>query len=241
MAHVVGIVGKSGMGKSTGARYLNPETTLYINADKKPLPFKGWQQMYTAEKGNYIETDRIDTIKKVLKALKEGKTDKNADVSHFKRVIIDTGNAIMIGDEFRRMHEKGFDKWQDLASAVYDIINICQDMKKNDIIVYFLFHEESYVDDDNIRTTRILTNGKKLNKIDLATRITTILWAKADQIEPGKNDHYFETRFNNNSAKSPDGMFELFKIPNDFTVVERAVREYDGTQIAEGLITNPNK
>ena len=35
------VVGKSGSGKSTSLRNLNPKTTAVINTERKQLPFKG--------------------------------------------------------------------------------------------------------------------------------------------------------------------------------------------------------
>ena len=39
MAKLIFVVGKSGMGKSTSARNLNPDETVIINSDQKHLPF----------------------------------------------------------------------------------------------------------------------------------------------------------------------------------------------------------
>ena len=38
MAELVLVVGKSGSGKSTSGRNLDPKTTYWINVDRKPLP-----------------------------------------------------------------------------------------------------------------------------------------------------------------------------------------------------------
>lgn len=222
MAHIVGIVGKSGNGKSHGIQFLNPKTTIVINADRKPMPFKAWGKEWNSENRNYLETSSPSLIKKVLKSI-----DKDEPYKHIKTIVIDTANAIMVDDEMRRASEQNFDKWLDLAVAVYDIINIQQAMRR-DIVCFTTFHEESFLDDDGIRTTRILTNGKKLNKINLASRITTILWSKVECEEGGKNRHYFQTKKDNNEAKSPEGMFDTFEIENNYSFIEEAVRAYDG-------------
>ena len=220
MGNVIAVVGKSGDGKSTSLKTLNPEETLIINADRKPLPFKGWSDIYSKEKKNYLETSQPATIKRII-----GEVETNPDAKNIKIIVIDTANAIMIDDEMRRMAEKGYDKWQDLAVSIYSIIDRAQQQQRKDLNIYFFFHEESFLDDDGIRSTRILTNGKKLNKINIASRITTILWAKCEMLEKGKNRFYFETRKNNNEAKSPEGMFSDFDIPNDLAAIDKAIRE----------------
>jgi hypothetical protein len=45
-AVLVQITGKEGTGKTVGARTLNPQTTMYLNADRKPLTFAGAEDMY---------------------------------------------------------------------------------------------------------------------------------------------------------------------------------------------------
>ena len=40
-----------------------------------------------------------------------------------KTLVIDTIGSIMVADEMRRMKEKGYDKWQDLAQCIWDIVD----------------------------------------------------------------------------------------------------------------------
>lgn len=49
MANNVIILGKSGAGKSTSIRDLNPKETVIINTLNKRLPFKGSNSMYNTE------------------------------------------------------------------------------------------------------------------------------------------------------------------------------------------------
>lgn len=213
---VVGIVGPSGAGKTTGARYLNPKETLFINADGKDLPFKGWKQNYV-EGQNLKSTSKPKDIRDLLKTF--------VDLPKVKNIVLDTANAIMVDDEISRSKEVGFDKWLDIAVAVYDIIQKANAAKRDDLVIFIIFHEESYLDDDGTRVTRILTGGKKLRKIQLETKLTVVLWAKVEG-EDGKNEHFFETRANKNTAKSPEGMFDAFKIPNNFQTVRDAMINY---------------
>ena len=51
MAQLCFLVGKSGMGKSTSGRNLNPEETLWINTDQKALPFKKFNEKHLRHRG----------------------------------------------------------------------------------------------------------------------------------------------------------------------------------------------
>lgn len=67
----------------------------------------------------------------------------------------------------------------------------------------------------------MLTNGRKLNKICLESKMTTVLLAKA---EDGK--YVFETRAKNSTAKTPKGAFDTDEIPNDVMLVIDALKDY---------------
>lgn len=118
MSKVICIAGESGSGKTTSMRNLDPETTMYIDCDKKGLSWKGWRNQYNGEKKNYLKTDFPQVA---LQALK--KIDKEEQYKHIRVVVVDTINGLMIADEMRRCKEKGYDKWQDLAQSIYDLID----------------------------------------------------------------------------------------------------------------------
>jgi ABC-type lipoprotein export system ATPase subunit len=67
MATLVYVVGRSGSGKSTsicpidqvGIKGLNPDNTIIVNTDQKPLPAPGFASMYSEEKGNYYKTNDV--------------------------------------------------------------------------------------------------------------------------------------------------------------------------------------
>ena len=47
MSLAILIMGESGAGKTTTLRNLDPKTTLYIDADKKGLSWRGWKKHYS--------------------------------------------------------------------------------------------------------------------------------------------------------------------------------------------------
>ena len=63
MANVCMLLGKSGTGKSTSIKALDPKSTIVINTLKKRLPFKGSSSMYNTESKNLFQKDNyIDII-----------------------------------------------------------------------------------------------------------------------------------------------------------------------------------
>ena len=213
MSKVICIAGESGSGKTTSMRNLDPKTTLYIDCDKKGLSWKGWKQQYNTENKNYIKTDFVQQVLIALKKLETDWKDK-------KVVIIDTLNGLMIADEMRRSKEKGYDKWVDLAACVWDLVCYAYELR-DDLTVIFTAHTQTDHDEAGYMFTRIKTSGKKLDKIVLESKFTTVLLSKCVD---GK--YLFETQAKNRTAKSPLGAFESFEIENDIVKVIEALEEF---------------
>lgn len=215
MAKVIGIMGESGSGKTTSMRNLNPTETFYIDCDKKGLSWKGWREQYQFEKHNYMATDQISTVSNIL-----NKISTQENMRHIKNVIIDTLNGLMVADEVRRMKEKGYDKWQDLAQCVWELLDSLYTLR-NDLTVIVLCHSQTQKEDDGYTFTRIKTSGKKLDKLNVESKLTTVLYAVA------KEDGYvFITHAHNSTAKTPMGAFDADEIPNDIVEVLKALKEY---------------
>ena len=215
MSKVICIAGESGSGKTTSMRNLDPETTMYIDCDKKGLSWKGWRNQYNGEKKNYMKTDFPQVA---LQALK--KIDKEEQYKHIRVVVVDTINGLMIADEMRRCKEKGYDKWQDLAQSIYDLIDYALTMR-DDVTIIFVAHTQTDHDDNGYMFTRIKTSGRKLDKITLESKFSTVLLSKCVD---GK--FLFETQANFSTAKTPMGAFEEKKIDNDIVQVMKALEEY---------------
>lgn len=114
------------------------------------------------------------------------------------------------------------DKWQDLAMSVYDITQTANRLR-DDLNVIVLFHTQTDMDEvTGQRFTRILTNGKKLNKVGLEKYFTTVFLSKRD----GDGEYVFETRANNSTAKTPFGAFDSETIPNDMQAALAVLEEF---------------
>lgn len=215
MSKVICIAGESGSGKTTSMRNLDPETTMYIDCDKKGLSWNGWRSQYNGDKKNYLKTDFPQVA---LQALK--KIDKEEQYRHIRVVVVDTINGLMIADEMRRCKEKGYDKWQDLAQSIYDLIDYALTMR-NDVTIIFVAHTQTDHDDNGYMFTRIKTSGRKLDKITLESKFSTVLLSKCVD---GK--FLFETQANFSTAKTPMGAFAEKEIDNDIVQVMKALEEY---------------
>lgn len=215
MSSIIGIMGQSGSGKTTSLRKLDPASTFIIDADRKGLSWQGWKRSYVEGK-NYLRESKPESVQAALNQI-------STRMPHIKLVIIDTVNSIMVDDEMRRMKDKGYDKWADLAQSVYQLISDAN-VLRDDLIIAFTFHCEVFDDElGGNKIVRFQTNGRKLQKITLEGKFPVVLFAKAK----GNGEYIFETQSKQSVAKSPIGMFADFEIPNDLALVAERVRAFD--------------
>ena len=215
MSKLIAVMGESGAGKTTSMRNLDPKTTMYIDCDKKGLSWKGWREQYNKENKNYIVSDDPDYVLKMVQMV-----SNSPDFQHIKVVIIDTINGLMVADEMRRIKEKGYDKWQDLAISVYNLVDKALTFR-DDLIIIFTAHTQTDREDSGYMFTHIRTSGRKLDKIVLESKFPVVLLAK---IMDGA--YKFETKADSSTAKVPMGAIEDQYIDNDITKVIEALKDY---------------
>lgn len=211
-------MGESGSGKTTAMRNLPPKETFYIDCDKKGLNWKGWKKQYSVENKNYFATDSFSSCKSLM-----DKVDKSENFKHIKYLVIDTINGMMVAEEMRILAMQGGDKrsaWTDLASNGWDIINKALTLRE-DLTVIILCHSETISDDNGIVKTRIKTNGRKLEKLVLESKMTTVVWAVR---QDGK--YKFILSADGSTCKVPMGSFDTDEIPNDIMIVIKALEDY---------------
>lgn len=214
MSRVICVAGESGAGKTTSLRNLDPKTTYIIDTDRKGLSWKGWKSQYNKDNKNLTQISDVNTVSSIIYNIAN-------KAPHIKTIVIDTINTMMIDDEFKRSKEKGYDKWLDLATSVWEMVSAAH-LYREDLNIVFMAHTQTERDDSGFMFTRIKTSGKKLDKIVLESKFTTVLIAKC------VSDKYvFETRSRNSTAKSPMGCFTDFEIPNDLNEVIKKLEEYE--------------
>lgn len=214
-SRLIAIMGESGSGKTTAMRTLPPKETFYIDADLKGLSWRGWRQQYNKDLKNYLCSNDPNTVLRTLWAV-------NNSMEHIHYIVIDTINGIMVADEMRRMGEKNYDKWADLAQSMWTIIDDALTMR-DDLTIIFLAHSQTDRDDSGYMFTRIKTSGRKLDKIVLESKFTTVLLCKCVD-----GRHVFEVHADHSTAKTPLGAFgaEEKEVPNDIMEIIKRLEEF---------------
>lgn len=201
------VIGKSGTGKSTSLENCISDEWNLIRVLNKPLPFRG--------KINGWCTDDYQTVFKVLRQSKA------------KSIVIDDA-GYLITNQFMKGHSNTgagnavFGFYNTIADHFWELIQFIAQLP-DDKIVYVIMHEET---DDN-GDTKPKTIGKLLDeKVCIEGMFTIVLRCV---IENG--EHLFITQSENRAvSKSPKGMFQDLKIPNDLKFVDTSIRNYYGLE-----------
>lgn len=234
MAEIILIQGKSGSGKSTSLRNLDPKTTLLYQVIYKPLPFPGWNRVYTEGQNRKVifkkdflsasshKEGYANASKELCESLKKIPTLK----PEITTVIIDDAQYLMSYEYMARAKEKGYDKFTEIQMNFFNVIQTAQLLPDN-ITVVFLHHTDES-DPNNIKAKTV---GKMIdNSITLEGVFTIVLMSIARR-ENGKINYYFITHSDGtNTAKSPMGMFED-EIPNDLNKVLERIRDYNQQEL----------
>lgn len=218
MSKVIGNMGESGSGKTTGMRTLPPDETFYCDCDKKGLNWKGWKTQYNTEKKNYIPSDSFSVVAQMM-----DRVNTEEQFKHIKYFVIDTLNGLMVAEEMRILAMQSGDKrsaWSDLAQNGWAIINKALTLR-DDLTVIILCHSETISDDNGIIRTRIKTNGRKLEKLVLESKMTTVIWSVR---QDGKYKYILSA--DGSTCKVPLGAFDQTEIDNDIMLVIKALEEY---------------
>lgn len=218
MATVIGVMGESGAGKTTSMRNLPPKETFYLDCDKKGLNWKGWKNQFSVENKNYYKSDSFSVISTML-----DKIDTEEQFKKIKYVVIDTLNGLMVAEEMKILAMQSGDKrsaWSDLAQNGWAIINKALAMR-DELTVIILCHSETISDENGIIRTRIKTNGRKLEKLVLESKMTTVIWAVR---QDGK--YKFILSADGSTCKVPLGAFDGEEIENDIMSVINHLKDF---------------
>lgn len=234
MASKVGIVGKSGSGKTTSLFNLtefgvlnvglNPEETVILSPTQKELPVKGGNKLYPSngasiKDNKYFTNLNPEGMIKIMKAIDE-------NYPNIKNIVIDDAQYLQSLFLMDKAEEKGYDKFTQTALRAYTPIHHVNNLKRKDLVVIFIYHVEK---DDN-QNEQIKTSGKMVESTlgGLDGLFTTLLYSecKMDYVE-NKVVYIFHTHSNGrNTCKTPLGMFKDDTIPNDLGFVVKTIREF---------------
>ncbi len=218
MSNVIGVMGESGSGKTTAMRNLPPGQTFYCDCDRKGLNWRGWKTQYNEENKNYWKSDKFTVVTGLMR-----KVSEDPKFQHIKYFVIDTINGMMVAEEMAIMAMQSGDKrsaWSDLAQNGWALINLALSLR-DDLTVIILAHSETISDDNGIIRTRIKTNGRKLEKLVLESKMTTVVWAVR---QDGK--YKFILSADGSTCKVPLGAFQTDECDNDIMIVIKALEEF---------------
>jgi len=207
-------------------RNLPKNETFYIDCDKKGLNWKGWRSDFVdvtnskpePGRGCYYKTDSFSIVSALMR-----KVNEQEQLRHIKYIVIDTLNGLMVAEEMRILAMQSGDKrsaWSDLAQNGWSIINQALELR-DDLIVIIICHSETISDENGIVRTRIKTNGRKLEKLVLESKMTTVIWAVR---QDGK--YKFILSADGSTCKVPIDAFDVDECPNDIMLVIKALEEY---------------
>ena len=195
------ILGESGTGKSCSMRRCTPDRFGVINVSGKPLPFR-----------SSLRTYNTDDYTAVRAALIQSKVPS---------VVIDDSQYLMVNTLMRRMSEKSYDKFTDIAKAHWGLVEtVIHDMAA-DRIVYFMSHVER----DQQGNEKAKTVGRMIDQyITLEGLFTIVL---KTHVSDGR--YTFITQNSGfDTVKTPMEMFSEIEIDNDLLMVDDTIREYYG-------------
>ena len=221
MAKTILIAGKTGTGKTTAIRTLNPEETVIFRVINRTLPFR-YAGKYVDKKNLFLTPTYEDVLKGLDWANKQAKV---------KNIVITDGTYIIRQEYFKRANETGYKRFTDMAVHMQQILKAIQNLR-DDIKVFMEYHVESNVTDAGTTEYKPSTVGRLLDdQYNILENIDIVLFANP-QSDDKKIDYVFVTNRTTDKngaeipAKSPMGMFDELLVPNDLALVSQKIDEY---------------
>lgn len=207
MSVAIMVLGQSGTGKTTSLRNMDPTEALLIQVISKPLPFrsKNWK-LVDKSGGNMIVASKSDLICQAMR-----KTTRPV-------IIVDDLQYLLATEFMERAHEKGYDKFTEMARHYYDVLTTAMTLAPEKR-VYLLSH----TDTSESGQVKAKTIGKLLDeKITVEGLVTIVL-----RTHVINGQYVFSTRNNgSDTVKTPLGLFDAEHIPNDLAEVDKAIAAY---------------
>ena len=206
----------TGSGKSYSIMNIDPEKAMLIQVVPKRLTFpeginwKPWD--------NKTKTGSTMSVARLRKAAEENKLSFvtmlkifiNKMISEAKKeiIIIDDLVYVMTQSFMSNIQEKGFDKWNELAAEITQVLTIADEIQ-SDARIYYLTHPE----EDNNGKLKMKTAGKLVDNLVTPEGLFNTVIGVC--IKDGK--HWFKVQSTHSSEnyKCPMGMFTEDLIPSD--------------------------
>jgi|TARA_R110001632_G_scaffold60568_1_gene146751 hypothetical protein len=203
------VVGKSGSGKSSSLRNLNPETTAVLNTERKQLPFKG------AIKFKNVPVPDLNTFNAAFK--------KAVDSTEIETIVIESFTSLveMIYRE-ADVRFKGFDVWSFYNKEIDRILNMSKNTDKH---IIYLAIDGAYDSEDGVQERFVAVDGNRWKK-RVEKEFVVCLFTD-NHYSNDETSYRFRTQSQGkDSAKSPMEMFDSLYIENDLAQVIEKCNEY---------------
>ncbi len=206
------IVGDSGFGKTTSLRNLDLSKMIYINVDKKTLPFKS-KDLY--------KHVMLESTQQLINGLEAAEADEGVEF-----IVIDT--LTFLGDMFYSEHiensSNGMKAWGDYKSYLNHVIDMGKRSNKHYI---FLAHASDIYDEKEMVTKTFAKIQGSLKGGGIEAHFTFVFYAKVIPDSDGMPQYMLQTNKTKGnvgvSAKTPMGCFEEAYIPNDVSEVMKTI------------------
>jgi len=212
------IVGESGSGKTTMLRTLDPATTMILNTEQKPLPFKNLKHFKNRQVKSYKEFESM------IRAIEAGKA------SNIKTLILDsiTSLAEMIDSYCENMFTN-YEKWKQYNLMVVKTI---KRLKVLDIQVIVIGIPENKEESFGDIKQYLRIRGKELKYGFIEKEFMIVLFTKQMYDEDGEMEDVkmFHRPNKFNTAKAPEGMFPK-EISNDAKDIISKIGEYYAEEV----------
>lgn len=224
MGNICLVLGKTGTGKSSSIKGLNPKETVVFNVLKKRLPFKGSMSLYNEENKNLFNVEDYSTIINYMQGI-------NTSAPYIKNIVIEDATYIMRKEYFKYAKVSSYNKFVDMAAHFQSIISAAENLR-NDLNVFMIMHCEEIISDNIIVGYKVSTVGKLIdNSYNPMEVVPITLFSSVKYDDKGNATYGFYThRYMEGNveipAKSPEGMFEEDFIPNDLGLVVKAMNKY---------------
>lgn len=227
MSSIVCIGGFSNSGKSTSIKYLDPESTFIISCTNKQLQIPGFRKKYPKVTikdsklvGNWYINNNYSKIQDMLNLVSKSR-------SEVKTIVIDDINYLLSNETFQNALNKGYEKFSVMAKNYYDLIQYCQTLR-DDLMIVIITHLENYGTELD-PLYRIWTTGKMLtSQINLDGLFSYIIYCERYIDDSDEVQYRFKTRTDgNDTCRSVQGCFEEKYIEPNLKLVVDTINKFE--------------
>ncbi len=220
--HKLLILGRSGSGKTTSLRNLDPKKTGIINADKQTpeMDMTGYNTVMTEAghpdlaRSNYVETSKPGSVVATLKAWE---TRDDIEV-----IILDTITHLITAYYITDALGKEFGGYKELGTSFWNIVDTIRDLKKS-VVVFG--HINSSFNDMGDKVVEMKSHGKMIKEFEPESYFNNLFMA-----EVIKQDGVLRWGF----RTIPKEPVEKVKSPikwNDDGTITRALDDFEDNDI----------